>query len=148
MTGHPYPPAGHLTPWQMYLNMEHAARNEYLQAVQDAHAEYLTGPWPDRDAYTICERRAWITYYAAGRAAWKHYTSHLSAGNSQQLTSTTAPPSPAGNQAPDEPRGSRPPAAPYLYPVPGGTGWPGASHQLTAPAAHDTDGDQWPWHNN
>lgn len=68
---------GSIGPWQRYIAKEHAARDAYLATVQGAHREYLTGPWPDRDAYTHVERSAWMTYYAAGRDAWRHYTREI-----------------------------------------------------------------------
>lgn len=64
-------------PWQRYIAAEHAARDAYLQTTRAATAEYLTGPWPDRDAYSAVERSAWTTYYAAGRNAWRVYRSEI-----------------------------------------------------------------------
>jgi len=49
----------------------------YLDVVQRAHHEYLTGPWPDREAYNHVEQSAWQTYHAAGREAWKIYTQEI-----------------------------------------------------------------------
>lgn len=68
---------GSVGPWQRYVAKEHAARSAYLATTQAAHREYLTGPWPDREAYEHVERSAWMTYYAAGREAWRHYTREL-----------------------------------------------------------------------
>lgn len=65
------------SPWQYYLGREHAARDMYLNVVGRAHQEYLTGPYPDRDAYQVVERQAWLTYYAAGRQAWIDYQAAL-----------------------------------------------------------------------
>lgn len=64
--------------WQRYLNREHAARDAYLTAVQHAHREYLTGPFPDREAYNVVEGDAWRRYYAAGREAWRTYADEAS----------------------------------------------------------------------
>lgn len=68
---------GSIGPWQRYVAKEHAARDAYIATVQNAHREYLTGPWPDREAYQHVEQSAWVTYYAAGREAWRHYTAEL-----------------------------------------------------------------------
>lgn len=73
MSGGPYYPGGPASAWERYLANEHAARDKYLLAVQRAHVEYLAGPFPDRDAYATVERDAWLTYYQAGRAAWRSY---------------------------------------------------------------------------
>jgi hypothetical protein len=51
----------------------------YLAVTRHAHREYLTGPFPDRDAYMTVERDAWVTYYAAGRDAWKTYGTAMDA---------------------------------------------------------------------
>ena len=72
--------------WNRYIAREHTARDVYLATVNSAHREYLTGPWPDRDSYEHVERSAWITYYAAGREAWRRYTAEL----------TPPPPPPPG----------------------------------------------------
>lgn len=61
-------------PWQRYIAKERAARGSYLATVERAHHEYLSGPWPDREAYQHVELSAWVTYYAAGREAWQYYT--------------------------------------------------------------------------
>lgn len=66
-----------LGPWQRYTARERAARSAYLATVEKAHREYLTGPWPDRDAYQVVERQAWVTYYAAGRDAWRYYAAEI-----------------------------------------------------------------------
>lgn len=63
--------------WREYLHREHDARDMYLTVVARAHQEYLTGPYPDRDAYTLVERQAWITYYTAGRQAWQQYKADM-----------------------------------------------------------------------
>lgn len=68
---------GNVGPWQRYVAKERAARSAYLATVESAHREYLTGPWPDREAYQHVEQSAWVTYYAAGREAWRHYTAEL-----------------------------------------------------------------------
>lgn len=68
---------GNVGPWQRYVAKERAARGAYLATVESAHREYLTGPWPDREAYQHVEQSAWVTYYAAGREAWRHYTAEL-----------------------------------------------------------------------
>jgi hypothetical protein len=68
---------GNVGPWQRYVARERAARGAYLATVESAHHEYLAGPWPDRDAYQHVEQTAWITYYAAGREAWKYYTQEI-----------------------------------------------------------------------
>ena len=68
---------GNIGPWQRYVAKERAARAGYLAVVERAHNEYLTGPWPDREAYEHVERSAWMTYYAAGREAWRYYTDEL-----------------------------------------------------------------------
>ena len=78
-------------PWQRYITKERAARNTYLAVVERAHHEYLTGPWPDRTAYTHVETTAWVTYYAAGREAWRYYTAEL----------TPPPPPPLPTPYPD-----------------------------------------------
>lgn len=83
----PPPP---MTPWDWYQARERAARNGYLAVVQRAHHDYLTGAWPDRDAYNRVEQQAWLVYYAAGRAAWAEMTKALA-----DLGKLPAPP-PAG----------------------------------------------------
>lgn len=82
---------GSAGPWQRYIAKERAARGAYLAAVESAHREYLTGPWSDREAYTHVERFAWVTYYAAGRDAWRHYTAEI----------TPPPPPPLPTPYPD-----------------------------------------------
>lgn len=77
MTAHVPETYGNIGPWQRYVEREHAARDAYLAVVQGAHREYLTGPWPDREAYQHVEQSAWMTYYAAGREAWRAYTREL-----------------------------------------------------------------------
>jgi hypothetical protein len=67
-----------ITPWGRYIAQEHAARNEYLAITAEAHHQYLTGPWPDRDAYNRVEGTAWRVYYAAGRDAWRDYRDSMS----------------------------------------------------------------------
>lgn len=107
--------------WQEYLNREHAARDKYLTDVASAHREYLTGPWPDRGAYEVMERQAWMTYYAAGRDAWKFYRAALE----------TPPPPPAM------------PAAPYLSRDAGGEVWPADPPYAIQPTFNPiTGGDQ------
>lgn len=83
---------GSIGPWQRYVAKEHAARDAYLATVKAAHREYLTGPWPDREAYEHVERSAWMTYYAAGREAWRHYT--------RELTPPPPPPAMPAEQSP------------------------------------------------
>jgi hypothetical protein len=85
-----------VTPWQRYLAREHAARDAYIATMQHAHFEYLTGPWPDRAAYTAIEASAWTTYYSAGRGAWQAYR--------RETDTPPAPPRPAD-------------ASTYPYPV-------------------------------
>ncbi len=82
---------GSIGPWQRYVAKERAARGAYLAVVERAHREYLTGPWPDREAYQHVEQSAWVTYYAAGREAWRHYTAEL----------TPPPPPPTYGAAPN-----------------------------------------------
>lgn len=89
-------------PWQRYIAKERAARGSYLATVERAHHEYLSGPWPDREAYQHVELSAWVTYYAAGREAWQYYTREVE----------PPPPPPA------------PPAAPYLTRDAGAEVWP------------------------
>lgn len=78
---------GNISPWHEYVGTETAARTMYLQVVARAHAEYLVGPWADRDAYTTVERQAWLTYHAAGRTAWLRYRA--------AIESPQRPPAPA-----------------------------------------------------
>lgn len=92
MSGFVYQPAHHTNAWQRYLASEHAARDAYLTTTHHAHLEYLTGPWPDREAYNHVELSAWVTYYAAGRAAWRTYV--------QEITPPPPPPTPTGDQSP------------------------------------------------
>jgi hypothetical protein len=68
---------GSVGPWQRYVAKERAARGAYLATVERAHHEYLTGPWPDREAYQHVEHSAWLNYYQAGRDAWRYYTREL-----------------------------------------------------------------------
>lgn len=77
MTARPADPAVTLAAYRRYLAREHEARDGYLHVTDAAHREYLTGPWPDRASYEVVERQAWLTYYAAGRAAWRTYTAEL-----------------------------------------------------------------------
>ncbi len=79
MTSPGYPQPAQDTPWTRYLTREHAARDGYLAATRHAHAEYLTGPWPDRESYQLAERQAWVTYYQAGRAALNAYRAEMTA---------------------------------------------------------------------
>ena len=88
MSGPGYIPAPQMGAWPRYIAKEHAARDAYLATVEHAHREYLTGPWPDRESYNHVESSAWVTYYAAGRAAWRHYTAEI----------TPPPPPPANDQ--------------------------------------------------
>lgn len=78
---------GNIGPWQRYVARERAARDAYLATTMSAHREYLMGPWPDREAYQHVEHSAWVTYYAAGREAWRHYTAEI----------TPPPPPPTGS---------------------------------------------------
>ena len=102
MSGPGYIPAPQTGAWPRYIAKEHAARDAYLATVEHAHREYLTGPWPDRESYNHVEISAWVTYYAAGRAAWRAYTQEI----------TPPPPPPA------------PPVAPYLTRDAGAEVWP------------------------
>lgn len=102
------------TAWQEYLDSEHRARHGYLNVVERAHREYLTGAWPDRDAYEIVERQAWLTYYAAGRDAWRTYRAALE---------IPPPPPPAA-------------ANPAGQPHAGGVGWPAVPYEHPYPAFH------------
>jgi len=77
MTAPAADPAVTLAAYRRYLDATHAARDMYLHVTEHAHKTYLTGPWPDRDAYQIVERQAWCVYYAAGRAAWRKYETEL-----------------------------------------------------------------------
>lgn len=87
----PEPPAS-ITAWQRYAAKEHAARDAYLAITVAAHREYLMGPWPDRAAYEHVERSAWVTYYAAGREAWRVFTA--------EVTPPPPPPTPSAGQSP------------------------------------------------
>lgn len=87
--------------WRRYLTREHAARNQYLATTTMAQAEYLTGPWPDRDAYNAVERSAWMTYYAAGRSAWQAY-------RQEAATAALPPPRPTGDSGTYRPGGYLP----------------------------------------
>lgn len=82
---------GETGPWQRYVLRERAARNMYITVTQQAHREYLVGPWPDRDSYQHVEQSAWVTYYAAGRRAWIDYAAEL----------TPPPPPPLPTPYPD-----------------------------------------------
>jgi hypothetical protein len=83
--------------WTAYLDREHAARRKYLATIERAGEEYLVGPWPDRDSYTIAERDAWATYYHAGRAAWQQYRADLdTAPPVSRETSDASNPYPTG----------------------------------------------------
>lgn len=70
---------GSAGPWQRYVEAERSARAGYLAVTEQAHREYLIGPWPDRDSYLVVERQAWMTYHAAGRQAWKRYAADMTA---------------------------------------------------------------------
>lgn len=90
--------------YQEYQRQENTARNAYLQAVINAHAEYLAGPYPDRDAYNTVERSAWMTYYAQCRNLWRDYftrceqaASQLAYGHNRRIDDTL-PPRPGGQQ--------------------------------------------------
>lgn len=111
MSGFIYQAAAPNNAWQRYLAMEHAARDAYLATVQGAHREYLSGPWPDHDAYSHVEHSAWITYYAAGREAWRTYAREME------------PP-------PPPPAITPPPAEPYST---GGNPYMGAAGPLDRP---------------
>ncbi len=93
---------GSAGPWQRYVAKEHAARDHYLRMVQAAHHEYLSTPWPDRESYQHVEQSAWLTYYAAGRDAWRHYVREI-----------TPPPLPTA-----------PPTGPYPGRDAAGEAWP------------------------
>ena len=71
------------TAWQRHHQATETAMRAYLAVTYAAHRQYLTGPWPDRDAYNAVELSAWVTYHAACRAAWATYRAE-----------TTAPPPP------------------------------------------------------
>lgn len=81
---------GSIGPWQRYVARERAARDAYLATTMAAHREYLMGPWPDREGYQHVEHSAWVTYYAAGREAWRYYTAEV----------TPPPPPPSHGAAP------------------------------------------------
>lgn len=81
-----------LGPWQRYVAREHAARDNYLAVVARAHHEYLSGPWPDRDAYQVVERQAWVTYYAAGRLAWQDYRAEFTRPEAPPVETPRNPP--------------------------------------------------------
>jgi len=116
-----YWPSSQKTPWQEYLDREHAARDGYLAVVERAHREYLIGPWVDRAAYEVVERQAWATYYAAGRDAWRTYRA-----------AAEAPPPPPPPPAPQQPY--YPPAQ-----VETGLGFPGSAFPMFTPKP---EGDQ------
>jgi hypothetical protein len=124
MTTNPHVSITGISAWQRYLDREHEARDTYLAQVQRAHHEYLTGPWPDRAAYEVCERRAWMTYYAAGRTAWHHYSAEI----------TSPPPPPAYG------------AASYLTRDAAGEVWPSDPPRNDQPGFTPTNGgaDKWP----
>lgn len=77
MSGFVYQPAASSEAWQRYMNKQQAAQDDYLAVSTRAHLEYLTGPWPDREAYDHVERSAWMTYYATCREAWRTYTREM-----------------------------------------------------------------------
>lgn len=106
MSGPGYAPRPPLTAWQRYLDREHAARDAYLAVTADAQDEYLTGPWPNRDAYQEVERRAWTTYYAAGRAAWQSYRAECD-------QTAPPPPPPPATRTPDASARTIYPEQPY-----------------------------------
>lgn len=119
MSGFVYQPAATSGAWQRYLDREHAARDAYLGTTMAAHREYLMGPWPDREAYQHVEHSAWVTYYAAGREAWRIYTQEI----------TPPPPPPAQHSAASQPYPARAfdelasgqwPAQPTYTPTDGG----------------------------
>lgn len=87
MSGFVYTPGHGPAAWQRYIQHVNRARDGYLAVVERAHREYLTGPWPDRDSYQSVERSAWVTYYAAGRQAWRIYE--------QEMIAPPPPPPPA-----------------------------------------------------
>jgi len=107
------------SPWQQYLNREHAARDQYLATVQAAHREYLAGPWADRGYYLTVERDAYATYYTAGRAAWQSYRAAMETRPPDIVT-----PGPLATAARDEWLATNnspvapPPPDSYPYPVP------------------------------
>lgn len=114
---------GQISPWHRYLQREHAARDAYLAVTARAHTEYLTGPWPDRDSYTVVERQAWLTYYTAGRAAWQMYR--------HEIDSPPPPP--------------MPPSAPYLTRDAGGEVWPLDPSRPAQPGFTPTNGGTQLW---
>lgn len=91
MSGFIYQSGHQSAAWQRYIEHERAARDAYLQTTHRAHFEYLTGPWPDREAYNHVELSAWTTYYAAGRAAWRTFV--------QEITPPPPPPTPIADQS-------------------------------------------------
>lgn len=119
MTAHNYPTIASATPWQRYLDREHAARDMYLEVTSRASHEYLTGPRPDRAAYEVVERQAWATYYAAGRDAWRTYVR-------EATPPPPPPPADPGIVAPESSNRLIYPAQPYdrdapkFYPATGG----------------------------
>ena len=115
---------GSVGPWQRYVAKERAARGAYLAVVERAHHEYLSGPWPDREAYQHVEASAWVTYYAAGRDAWQHYTAEI----------TPPPPPPAHS------------AAPYLTRDAGAEVWPPDPPRTQYPTFNPSTGgsELWP----
>ena len=68
---------GSVMPFKRYIDATHAARDAYLATTYHAHRQYLTGPWPDREAYQTVENTAWKVYYQASREAWQRYTREL-----------------------------------------------------------------------
>lgn len=63
--------------WRWYTTASEAARNSYLATTYAAHRMYLTGPWPDREAYQRVENTAWDVYYTAARGVWRRYTAAI-----------------------------------------------------------------------
>lgn len=88
MTTPNHPTGQPSTAWQRHHATTEAAMHDYLTTTHAAHRQYLTGPWPDRDAYNAVEVSAWMTYHAKCRAAWQDY----------RAETTTPPPPPASNQ--------------------------------------------------
>lgn len=87
MTGPQYQATDDMSPWDRYQARSSAANRIYLTMVINAHNEYLTGPWPDRQAYDHAERSAWMTYYAVCRQAWRTFE--------QEITPPPPPPAPS-----------------------------------------------------
>lgn len=78
-----------------YREREDAARHTYLQCVIEAHHTYLTGPFPDRDAYARVDAAAWNTYYQACRLLWADYYQQVIAATTRTITSRPVTPAPA-----------------------------------------------------